>query len=77
MKQALNIFSETDFRKSLLPCRLQRHMQALGAYSFLSAEKGKTHFLKYLPQAVEYLKQETVLAKEAYPVLHALVATLS
>ena len=77
MKQALNIFSETDFRKSLLPCRLQRHMQALGAYSFLSAEKGKTHFLKYLPQAVEYLKQETVLAKETYPVLHALVATLS
>jgi len=76
MKQALTIFSEADFRKSLLPCRLQRHMQALGAYGFLSLNKGKTHFLKHIPQAVEYLKKETALAKETYPVLHALAATL-
>lgn len=76
MKQALNSFSEADFRKSLLPCRLQRHMQALGAYGFLSREKGKTYFLKHIPQAVAYLKQETALAKETYPVLHTLVATL-
>ncbi len=77
MKQALPLFSEADFRKSLLPCRLQRHMQALGAYGFLSSVKGKTHFLKYIPQAVQYLTQETALAKETYPNLHALVATLS
>ncbi len=77
MKQAPAFFSEPDFRKSLLPCRLQRHMQALGAYGFLSAKKGKTYFLKHMPQAVEYLKQETALAKETYPILHALAATLS
>ncbi len=76
MKQAETSFSEADFRKSLLPCRLQRHMQALGAYGFLAAIKGKTHFLKYIPQAVHYLAQETALAKETYPVLHELAATL-
>ncbi len=76
MKQALNSFNEADFRRSLLPCRLQRHMQALGAYGFLSTEKGKTHFLKHIPQAVEYLKQETALTKETYPILHALAASL-
>jgi aminoglycoside/choline kinase family phosphotransferase len=77
MKQALTYFSEADFRKSLLPCRLQRHMQALGAYGYLSMEKGKTYFQKHIPQAVEYLKQETTLAKETYPILHALIETLS
>ena len=77
MKQALPLFSEADFRKSLLPCRLQRHMQALGAYGFLATEKGKTHFLKHMSQAVAYLKQETALAKETYPILHALTANLS
>lgn len=77
MKQALIGFSEVDFRKSLLPCRLQRHMQALGAYGFLSKEKGKTYFLKHIPQAVKYLRQETALAKETYPILYALAATLS
>ena len=77
MKQAQTSFTEPDFRRSLLPCRLQRHMQALGAYGFLSTEKGKTHFLKHMPQAIEYLKQETALAKETYPILHALVAGLS
>jgi len=76
MQQSLSTFSEPDFRRSLLPCRLQRHMQALGAYGFLSAEKGKTHFLRHIPQAVEYLKQETALTRETYPILYALVAAL-
>jgi len=77
MKQTLTSFSEADFRKSLLPCRLQRHMQALGAYGFLSKGKGKTYFLKHIPQAVAYLKQETSLIRETYPVLHALATKLS
>ena len=76
MKQALPFFSDTDFRRSLLACRLQRHMQALGAYGFLSKEKGKTYFLKHIPQAVAYLKQEAELAREAYPILYALTTTL-
>jgi aminoglycoside/choline kinase family phosphotransferase len=38
-------FIEEDFRKTLLTCRLQRHMQALGAYGFLSSVKGKKYFI--------------------------------
>src|SRR6058998_3379855 len=30
-----------SFMHTLIPCRLQRHMQALGAYGFLSVVKGK------------------------------------
>src|SRR4030095_15685171 len=33
-------FDERAFRESLVACRLQRHMQALGAYGFLSEVKG-------------------------------------
>ena len=76
MKQAQPSFSEADFRRSLLSCSLQRHMQALGAYGFLSSRKGKTHFLKHIPQALAYLKQETALARETYPLLYALTDSL-
>src|SRR3989442_15900500 len=48
---AFTAFDETSFLQSLLPCRLQRHMQALGAYGFLAAGKGKKNFLKPVPQA--------------------------
>lgn len=61
--------------ETLLPCRLQRHMQALGAYAFLSSAKGKRYFLKYIPQAIAYLKEETFLAKDDYPSLFRLVHT--
>jgi len=37
-------FSVDAFTATLLPCRLQRHMQALGAYAFLSQTKGKRYF---------------------------------
>jgi len=36
---------------------LQRNMQALGAYGFLSREKGKVHYLDFVPQAVAYLRE--------------------
>lgn len=35
---------------------LQRNMQALGAFAFLSMNKGKTIFLQYIPAAFSYLK---------------------
>ena len=35
--------------ETLTICRLQRHMQALGAYGFLSAVKGKRYFLEAYP----------------------------
>ncbi len=64
------------FRETLLPCRLQRHMQALGAYGFLSAVKGKNYFLKYVPEGIRLLKEDISIAKNHYPALHALIKQL-
>ena len=62
-------FDEAAFRKTILPCRLQRHMQALGAYGFLSRIKGRAYFLKHVPRALRYLKEEAKEAKGEYPIL--------
>ena len=70
-------FDEAQFRHSLLLCRLQRHMQALGAYGFLSKVKGKKYFLKHIPQAMEYLVKEAALASKDYPVLYELVKKIN
>jgi len=40
----------------LLPS-LQRNMQALGAYGFLSIHKGKRRYLKFIPRGLELLKE--------------------
>lgn len=69
-------FTENDFRGTLLPCRLQRHMQALGAYGFLSSEKGKKYFLKYVPEGLRMLKEDVSLSKDEYPGLYNLVMDL-
>jgi NDP-sugar pyrophosphorylase family protein len=66
-------FDEAEFIRTILPCRLQRHMQALGAYGFLSKVKGKRYFLKHIPQAFHYLHEEAELAKTEYPHLHELM----
>jgi NDP-sugar pyrophosphorylase family protein len=68
--------NDNEFRYFLLLCRLQRHMQALGAYGFLSKVKGKKYFLKHIPQAMEYLAEEAALVGEDFPGLHELVAKL-
>lgn len=70
-------FNEDEFRYSLLFCRLQRHMQALGAYGFLSKVKGKKYFLKHIPQAMGYLSEEIAQAGEDYPHLHELVRKIT
>jgi len=69
-------FNEKLFRESLIPCRLQRHMQALGAYGFLSAVKGKKYFLKHIPEALRLLKEEAAATKTEYPELYKLVRSL-
>jgi NDP-sugar pyrophosphorylase family protein len=66
-----------EFRDTLLPCQLQRHMQALGAYGFLSLKKGKSYFLKHVPEGLRLLKEDAALAKETYPVLYNLVMRFS
>lgn len=62
--------------ETLTICRLQRHMQALGAYGFLSAVKGKKYFLKHVPEGIRLLKEDIALVKNDYPVLYGLVMEL-
>ena len=69
-------FDETQFRTSLLCCRLQRHMQALGAYGFLSKMKGKKYFMKHIPEALRLLKEDVSLSRNEYPELYNLVMDL-
>ena len=69
-------FDPEEFLVTLIPCRLQRHMQALGAYGFLAKVKGKTHFFKYIPEALWMLREETEMAKAEFPELHRLVKDL-
>jgi NDP-sugar pyrophosphorylase family protein/aminoglycoside/choline kinase family phosphotransferase len=76
MKRYSKGFQEAVFRESLIPCRLQRHMQALGAYGFLSLVKGKKYFLKHIPEALRLLKEETTQVKAEYPELYRLVGKL-
>jgi NDP-sugar pyrophosphorylase family protein/aminoglycoside/choline kinase family phosphotransferase len=69
-------FDEEGFRKKIIPCRLQRHMQALGAYGFLSVVKGRSYFLRYVPQALRYLKEEVEAVRNDYPLLCELISGL-
>ena len=68
---------DNSFRETILHCRLQRHMQALGAYGFLSLVKGKKYFLKYIPEGMRLLGEDTEVAQDEYPILHKLVIRLS
>lgn len=70
-------FDPDRFIDSLLPCRLQRHMQALGAYGFLSMVKGKRHFLKFMPEALRMLSEEIMAMKEEYPSLFDLISSFT
>jgi NDP-sugar pyrophosphorylase family protein/aminoglycoside/choline kinase family phosphotransferase len=69
-------FHERAFMEALLPCRLQRHMQALGAYGFLSAVKGKKYFLKHTVEGVNLLREDISVAKNEFPALYELVLAL-
>ncbi|GLI53506.1 sugar phosphate nucleotidyltransferase [Thermodesulfovibrio yellowstonii] len=46
------------FLEELSLCRIQRHMQALGAYGFLSIKRDKRNFLKFIPPAIKLLYQD-------------------
>ena len=54
--QALDYpLSEEEFRRHYLAASLQRNMQALGAYGFLSLTKGKMRYLDYAAPCLELL----------------------
>jgi NDP-sugar pyrophosphorylase family protein len=68
--------SLSSFNHTILPCRLQRHMQALGAYGFLSTVKGKKYFQKFVPEGLRLLKEDATRAKDEYPELYKIVMRL-
>ena len=51
MQEAGDSGSRADFEMRLTQCAMQRLMQAMGAYGFLSEVKGKTEFLNHIPTA--------------------------
>jgi aminoglycoside/choline kinase family phosphotransferase len=63
-------------KQALILCGLQRHMQALGAYGFLSAIRGKNEFLKYIPPALSFLGEEVSCVEKQFPALNELVEKL-
>ncbi len=69
MERAGEIIPDLD-RKSLMSSlpflRLQRHMQALGAYGYLSMVKGKRYFMKFIPAAVRLLKEDISPLRERF-----------
>lgn len=76
LEQMKNKLNENDFLESLSQCRIQRHMQALGAYGFLSMEKGKKYFLKHVTEGLRLLKEDISVLKQEYTVLHELIDRL-
>lgn len=57
-------------------CRIQRHMQALGAYGFLSLRRGKRGFLKFIPRGLKLLWQDLYQSKSEFKALRELVEIL-
>ncbi len=49
--------TEEAFRRVYLLSAIQRNMQALGAFSFLSRKKGKAWFIKAIPSGLDLLKE--------------------
>lgn len=75
-EQSQVTFNQAEFTSSLKLCRLQRHMQALGAYGFLSSVINKKYFLKHVPEGLRLLKEDVALIEKEYPALHRLVMIL-
>ncbi len=57
-----------DFSDRVAKCAMQRLMQAMGAYGFLSEVKGKREFLEHIPTAQARLK-EVAASGAGLPVL--------
>ncbi|MEI7590379.1 MAG: phosphotransferase [Deltaproteobacteria bacterium] len=65
----------TKLKKQFLDASLQRLLQALGAYGFLSEVVGNHHFRQYIPQAICNL-QTVILQTESYPKISHFILSL-
>lgn len=70
-KLAEPLFEERAFIESLPFLRVQRHLQALGAYVNLSFFKGKRYFLKFIPSCLSYLEDE--VKEVEFPILREII----
>ena len=68
-------FSMTDEEcsKAYTFCGMQRHMQALGAYGFISKIRGKENFIRHAKPALEFLEVEVEIYREEFANLYNLV----
>lgn len=57
------------------PAALQRSMQALGAYAFLSMKKGKKDYISFIKPGLQILN-ETLQSRKEYPELQTLIKKL-
>ena len=69
-------FDSGRLRASIGPCRLQRHMQALGAFAFLSMKKGKGYFEKFMPAGIALLSEALRPQESAFPALGFLLGRI-
>ena len=68
---------KTGFLAGFNHCRVTRNLQILGAFGFLTVQKGKSWFEKYIPSAIEGLKENlAALPKGSFPHLVKLVEAL-
>jgi len=75
-RSADSSFDADEFNESLAFCRLQRHMQALGAYAFLSDIKGKKYFQKHMPACLNLLNADLQESEMSLPHLRRVVKKL-
>ncbi len=66
-------FQKPLFLQKLSLCKIQRHMQALGAYGFLSNRKGKKNFSRFIPSAIKLLLEDLAECPEELNILKELV----
>jgi len=66
------ISDQEHFCEMFVLAGLQRNMQALGAFSFLSRVKGKKWFEQHIPAGVHYLHQ-ALKERRDFPVLKAII----
>ena len=71
-EQGIIINDEEGFYDTLDLAGLQRNMQALGAFSYLSLMKGKTWFKQYIPAGVHHLAK-TLQRRSDFPCLRTLI----
>jgi aminoglycoside/choline kinase family phosphotransferase len=68
--------SQESLERAYILCGLQRHMQALGAYGFISTIRGKESFASHCRSAFDLLSAEVLLVQDEFPALYRLLSEL-